>query len=584
MANISLSQSLCNLTSSFNGMKDLSLTALSTLSSSIGVVSYSAEFNAAISDFKSFNRANTYYPDRIVTQATHSLNAFNGYDHYKNWIFQSGSAYYHSDGENGPPSSPDVQLAETTYGDSNIGHNPYRNAAIILSSSGEPVIVTAYRQTTDTKHKYCGHVIKNFDSGAYASSGGGTGSIQRLTIPEADTGVTNGAGINTHPIESGSALILMRNQDQSGKTYGQFVDAEGNLTSLTAVHTSKTNNFTSFTSTNFSQSAVAFITGRGNMEAKPSVVRKQGSTLNPDIAAEPTKPSGYSGFSCGNHGTLLAYRSGSDDGVVKKFFYVCWHSFGGNYKSNALFYATPSQTEYNSDTGTWATIGSSHWTLINDDWKSQTTVKGSSNVGDFVGKHPETGDDWIVWFSLIGEGAGSTGQTYCHSARITQDDSVTITDISSQLGLNELTGSRRYVNGASANAGGRCWQHFNIISKKDVTTEFILHSNHQGTGSAQLNHYNFDLRTGDLSLIAQLSASTRNMDGGSATQNGVVMRMNGMSTRLHPIPLGTNWNARDLYQVGESNQQTRHHLLDYADNHANVSKSGWVRGIYLETS
>ena len=95
--------------------------------------------------------------------------------------------------------------------------------------------------------------------------------------------------------------------------------------------------------------------------------------------------------------------------------------------------------------------------MINDDWKNQTSVRGSSNVGDFVGKHPETGDDWIVWFSLVGQGTPPDGQTYCHSARITQADSVTITDLSHQLGLNHYTGSRRYLNTVSSNAGGRCW-------------------------------------------------------------------------------------------------------------------------------
>lgn len=580
--NVSLLTQAANFSASMTQSGDVSLKALSLLSSSIGVVSMSTEVQAVIGDFKNFNHSNTNKPNSSST--IYKLNDFDGYDHYKNWIFKSGSQFYHhTAGKPDTSLAPDIQLAENIFGDSNIGHNPLRNAAVILSSSGEPVIIVGYR-ITGNNHKYCGHVIKSFDSGAVATSGGGTGSIQRLVIPETALGVTNGGGINIHPIESGSVLVLSRNQSISGKTYGQFIDAAGNLTALTAVHTSKTNNFTSFTSTNFSKSAVAFITGRGNMESKPSVVRKQGSTLNPDIAAEPTKPSGYSAFTCGNHGTLLAYRSGSDDGAVKKFFYVCFHSYGGNYKSNTLFYATPAKTEYNSDTGTWQTIGSTNWTLINDDWKTQTSIKGSSNVGDFVGKHPDTGDDWIVWFTLVGEGHGSNGQTYCHSARITQADSVTITDLSSQLGLNHYTGSRRYLNAASTNAGGRCWQHFNIIAKKDVNTEFVLHMNHQGTGSAQIAHYNFDLRNGDLSLIAQLTASTRQLENTSPNQNGTRMTVGGMSGRYHPIPLGPYWNARDLQQVGEPHVGSKHYLYEYSDNTINVSKSGWIRGTYLEKS
>ena len=577
MANISLSQSLCNISTSFNGLRDLSLTALSTLSASIGNVSYSAEFETAISDFNTFNPANNYYPD--MTQPTYSLNSFNGYDHYKDWIFQSGSAFIQSDGN--VHLSPDVQLAEGTFGDSNRGHGVGRQLSLVLSGSGEPVVIGAYRNTSN-QGKAVGHVIKNFDSGAYATSGGGTGSVQRLTIPETSLGVTNIATVTCHGIESGSALILQRDQSYGGRTKGQFIDSEGNLTAITNVHTLKTNNATSYAATNFSQSAVAFCIIRGNMEAKPAVVRKQGSTLIPDVANEPTMPSGYSGFTCGQHGVLLAYRSGSDNGAVKKFFYVCFHSYGGNYKSNTLFYATPSQTEYNSDTGTWATIGNTNWTLINDDWKSQTAIKGSSNVGDFVGKHPETGDDWIVWFSLVGQGTPPDGQTYCHSARITQGDSVTITDLSSQLGLNHYTGSRRYLNTVSSNAGGRCWQHFDIISRKDVTTEFVLHFNHQGTGSAQIAHYNFDLRTGDLSLIAQLTASTRCIQNGSPSQDGVRMTVGGMSAQYEPIPLGPYWNARDLHRAAPD-KTTRHYLYSYNDMQANISKSGWFRGHYLES-
>ena len=577
MANISLSQSLCNISSSFNGLRDLSLTALSTLSASIGNVSYSGEFTTAISDFNHFNPSNTYYPD--ITQTTHSLNAFNGYDHYKDWIFQTGSAFIQSDGN--VHLSPDVQLAEGTYGDSNRGHGVARQLSLVLSGSGEPVVIGAYRNSSN-QGKVVGHVIKNFDSGAYATSGGGTGSIQRLTIAETALGVTNVGTITTHGIESGSALILQRDQSFGGRTKGQFIDSEGNLTAITNVHTAKTNNSTTYPGTNFSESAVAFCIIRGNMVTKPAVVRKQGSTLNPDVANEPTRPSGYSAFTCGQHGTLLAYRSGSDNGAVKKFFYVCFHSYGGNYKSNTLFYATPSQTEYNSDTGTWATIGNSNWTLINDDWKSQTAVRGSSNVGDFVGKHPETGDDWIVWFSLVGQGTPPDGQTYCHSARITQADSVTITDLSSQLGLNHYTGSRRYLNTVSSNAGGRCWQHMDIISRKDVTTEFVLHFNHQGTGSAQIAHYNFDLRTGDLSLISQLTGSTRCIQNGSPSQDGIRMSVGGMSAQYEPIPLGPYWNARDLHRAAPD-KTTRHYLYSYNDMQVNISKSGWFRGHYLES-
>lgn len=590
MANISLSESMCNLSSSFIGLKDLSLTALSTLSASIGNVSYSGEFTTAISDFNHFNPANTNRPNSSST--TYQLNDFDGYDHYKNWIFETGSTFSSTTTDIASNTNvPDVKLAETIFGDSNRGHSPSRNAAIVLSGSGEPLILTAYRNEDNTAHKYCGHVIKSFDSGAYAASGGGTGSIQRLTVAEATTGITNGSNVRLFAIDSGSAVLVSRDQTQSGRTYGQFINAEGDLTALTAIHTNKTNNFSSHEYTNFSQSAIAYLTMRGNMEAKPSVIRKQGVTLNPDIAAEPTKPSGYSNFTCGEHGVLLAYRSGSDNGVGKKFFYVCWHSYGGAYKSNTLFYATPSQTEYNSDTGTWPTIGSTNWTLINDDWKSQTAVKGSSNVGDFVGKHPDTGDDWIVWFSLMGEGTTNSalahspvGQTYCHSARITQADSVTITDLSSQMGLNELTGSRRYRNAASSNAGGRCWQHFNIVSRKDVTTEFVLHFNTFSTGSAQFAHYNFDLRTGELSLIAQLTASVRNINGGSSLQDDIRVKNNGMSGRFHTIPLGNNWNARDLYRAAPPTEQSRHAIFEYSDMQANVSKSGWIRGINLQTS
>ena len=172
MANIGLSQSLCNISTSFNGLRDLSLTALSTLSASIGNVSYSGEFTTAISDFNRFNPSNTYYPD--IAQPTYSLNAFNGYDHYKDWIFQSGSAFIQSD--RNVHLSPDVQLAEGTFGDSNRGHGVARQLAVILSGSGEPVVIGAYRNTSN-QGKAVGHVIKNFDSGAYATSGGGTGSV-----------------------------------------------------------------------------------------------------------------------------------------------------------------------------------------------------------------------------------------------------------------------------------------------------------------------------------------------------------------------------------------------------------------------
>ena len=210
---------------------------------------------------------------------------------------------------------------------------------------------------------------------------------------------------------------------------------------------------------------------------------------------------------------------------------------------------------------------------MNDDWKSQTDVKASSNVGDFVGKAPN-GDDWIVWFSLVGGGDpnGSTanlGQMYCHSARITQADSVTITDLSNQIGLSEVTGSRRYINGTSANAGGRCWQHFNIISKKDVTTEFVLHWNTATAPNAHIAHYNFDCRTGDLSLISELSASTRNND----SVNG------GLSARYHTIPKGDSWEKRSLFD-GES----KHFIHEYQEYPTIASKSGWIRGVHLETS
>jgi len=583
--NISLLNQAANLSASMTQSGDVSLKALSLLSSSIGVVSMSTEVQAVIGDFKSFNPANTNRPNSSST--IYKLNDFDGYDHYKNWIFQTGSAFTQNNlGDGGPfnnvDQAPDVQLAEETFGDSNRGHSITRQLAVILSGSGEPLVMGAYRVGGTNALKVVGHVIKNFDSGAFATSGGGTGSVQRATVPATSLGVTNGGTVTCHGIESGSVLILQRDQSYGGRTKAQFADSKGNLTTLTNVHTAKTNNSTTYTSTNFSESAVAFCILRGNMVSKPAVVRKQGSTLNPDVANEPSKPSGYSAFTCGTHGTLLAYRSGSDNGAIKKFFYVVFHSYGGNYKSNTLFYATPSQTEYNSDTGTWASIGSSNWTMINDDWKNQTSVRGSSNVGDFVGKHPETGDDWIVWFSLVGQGTPPDGQTYCHSARITQADSVTITDLSHQLGLNHYTGSRRYLNTVSSNAGGRCWQTMDIIARKDVTTEFVLHFNHQGTGSAQIAHYNFDLRTGDLSLIAQLTGSTRCIQGGSPSQDGVRMTVGGMSAVYEPIPLGPYWNARELHQAGP-NKSTRHYLYSYHDMQVNISKSGFFRGHYLES-
>jgi len=571
MANISLSQSMYNISSSFSGMRDLSLTTLSTLSSSIGTISYSAELSSNISFFKDFNQANTNHP-ASPRETTHNLNNFNGYDHYKNFIFRTGSDYSSAHSAD----APDIPLADGTYGDSNLGHNPYRSATVILSSSGEPMVISAYRDSAANNINYNGHVIKGVDSGAFQNgSSGGTGSFQRLTIPVATSGVTNGAGVWTYPIGSGSALILMRNQNASGKTYGQFLNADGTLTALTAVHTAKSNNATSPTYTNFSESAVAFLTYRGNMESKPSVVRKSGITLYPHIATEPTKPSGYSGFNCGAHGTLLAYRSGSTSGTTHKFFYACFHSYGGNYKSNALFYADPTKTTFNSATNAWTTIASGDWTLVNDDWKSQTAVKGSSNVGDFVGKAPN-GDDWVVWFSLVGGGdpngdSDNLGQMYCHSARITQADSVTITDLSHQIGLSELTGSRRYTNGISTNAGGRCWQHFNIISKKDVTTEFVLHWNTSTVPNAHIAHYNFDCRTGDLSLISELSASTRN----NSSTNG------GQSSRYHPIPKGDQWNNRSLYDLDGG---SKHFVHEYQDYIQITSKSGWIRGVHLETS
>ena len=121
-----------------------------------------------------------------------------------------------------------------------------------------------------------------------------------------------------------------------------------------------------------------------------------------------------------------------------------------------------------------------------------------------------------------------------------------------------------------------------ILSRKDVTTEFVLHFNHQGTGSAQIAHYNFDLRTGDLSLISQLTGSTRCIQGGSPSQDGVRMTVGGMSPQYEAIPLGPYWNARELHQAGPD-KSTRHYLYSYHDMQANISKSGWFRGHYLES-
>lgn len=564
MSNISLTASAANLSESLFGtpisLKMMGRLSKSVSSTDLGITLTDTQ-KTIIGDFTKFNKANTTYP--IKMSLTQSLSSFNSYDHYENWDYGTGSAYLGSDNA----SSPDIALAETYFGVSNYGHNPQHFGAVVLSSSGQPAIIVGYRENTTNNHSFCIHGIDGFDSNSFDNGGdGGTGSYTRLTVGETGLTVTNGSAPMVHPIESHSVLILSRDQSYGGRTRGQFVDVFGNASTQTNVHTAKTNNSLLVPSTQFSQSAVAFLIGRGNMEVKHHCVRKSGTTMYAHGQAEPAVPSGYSGTSTGTHGVLQAYRSGSDDGTTKKFFDARWHSFGGFYKSNVLFYA---QVEFNSATNAWSSIGAGDWVLVNEDWKSQTTIKGSSNVGDFVGKAPN-GDDWIVWFSLVGEGNPPDGQTYCHSARITQADSVTITDLSDQMGLSELTGSRRYTNSISSNAGGRCWQDFRVIGNKGPYTEFVLHFNSDTAPCAHQAFYNFDLRNGNLTLIAEVTSSTRDIEA----VNG------GMGMRWYNIPKEGQWNARDLYRLdGEG----RHFIQEYSHNVTNVSKSQWVRNIHLKT-
>jgi len=564
MSNISLTASAANISESLFGTP-ISLKMMNRLSSSVtdtdlGITLTDTQ-KTIIGDFTKFNKANSTHP--ILESATQSLNSFNSYDHYENFDYGTGSAFAGSDNDE----SPDVALAETYYGVSNIGHNPQHWGGVVLSSSGQPAIIAGYREHTSNNHSFCIHGLNGFDSNSFDNGGdGGTGSYTRLTVGETGLGVTNGSGVAIHPIESHSVLVLSRDQSFSGKTRGQFIDVFGNVSALTNVHTAKTNNTLLIPYTNFSQSAVAFMIGRGNMEVKHHCVRKNGTTLSAHGQAEPAVPSGYSGTSTGTHGVLQAYRSGSDNGTIKKFFDARFHAFGGFYKMNTLFFA---QVEFNSATNAWSSISAGDWTLVNEDWKSQTSIKGSSNVGDFVGKAPN-GDDWVVWFSLMGEGNPPDGQTYCHSARITQADSVTITDISEQMGLSELTGSRRYLNTQSTNAGGRCWQDFRVIGNKGPYTEFVLHFNSTTAPVAHSAYYNFDLRNGNLTLIAEVTSSTRDTEA----VNG------GMCLRWYNIPKEGQWNARDLYRLDGDD---RHFVQEYSHNVTNVSKSAWIRNIHLKT-